>query len=91
MHLIVMPLGALLFGILKRPIHQLPPKRLVDVNKAQPPEGRQDQIFFDLFNFAERDNIPADGVIDHNGDTVICSACAVVEVFAAAQSCTCPD
>lgn len=55
------------------------PEWLVDVNEAQLPEGRQDQIFFYLFHFAECDHIPARIVKAHDGDAVVGAAYAVVK------------
>ena len=69
------------------PVHQLFPERLIDVNKAQLPEGRQDQIFFDLFHFAECDHIPAHIVKAHDGDAVVGAAYAVVKILFTAEVC----
>ena len=66
-------------------MHQFLPERLITVHEFQFAEGRQDQIFFYLFHFAECDHIPAHIVIAHDGDAVIGAACAVVEVPFTAQ------
>ena len=84
-HLVVVPCVTALFGGGECPIHQLFPERLVDVNEAQLPERRQDQIFFDLFHFAECDRIPAHIVKAHDGNAVVGAACAVVKIPLAAE------
>ena len=80
-----MPCIAALFGGGECPIHQPFPKRLIDVNEAQLPERRQDQILFDLFHFAECDHIPAHIVKAHDGDAVVGAAYAVVKILFTAE------
>ena len=85
-HLVIVPLGALLFGVLKGPIHQPLKKRFVAVHKSgELAEGRQNQVFLDLFDLPEGDNIPAHGIIAHDSDAVVSAARAVVKVFLPAQ------
>ena len=86
-HLVIMPCVTVLLGGAECPIHQLFPEWLVGVNETQLPEGRQDQIFFDLFNFTECDHIPAHIVKAHDGDAVVGAACAVVKILLAAEVC----
>ena len=80
-----MPCVTVLLGGAECPIHQLFPEWLVDVNESQLPEGRQDQIFFYLFHFAECDHIPAHIVKAHDGDAVVGAAYAVVKILFTAE------
>ena len=80
-----MPCVTVLLGDAEYPIHQLFPEWLVDVNESQLPEGRQDQIFFYLFHFAECDHIPAHIVKAHDGDAVVGAAYAVVKILFTAE------
>ena len=84
-HLVIVPFVAAAFRTNKRPVHQLPPERLVAVHEFQLAEGRQDQIFLHLFNFTERSNCFADHIIAHDGDAVVGAAYAVVKILFTAE------
>ena len=86
LHLVVVPLLAALFGPQERLVHQPPEKRLVAVHQAgQLPEGGQDQVFLQLLDLPEGCDIPAHGIVAHEGDAVVGAAGAVVEILPAAQ------
>ena len=80
-----MPFVAASFRPYKRPVHQLPPERLIAVHEPQPAEDRQDQVFLYLLDLTEGCDGLADRVIAHNGNAVVGAAYAVVEVPFAAQ------
>ena len=84
-HLVIVPFVAAAFRPHKRPVHQLPPERLVAVHKPQPAEDRQDQVFLHLLDLTEGCDGFADYIVAHNGNAVVGAAYAVVEVLFAAQ------
>ena len=84
-HLVVPPLVALGLGVLEGAVHELFEEGLVAVHEFQKAEGRENQRALHFLDLVQTGDVLADGVIGHQGDAVVGSALAVVEVFPAAQ------